>query len=49
MTIFGKLRVKCRSKQGRGSVDPAAIEEAVKDSWNELSEAIHGLDNETKD
>ena len=46
---FGKLKVKAKTKSGRGSVDPAAIIDAVKHSWNDLQTAIGTLSETEKD
>ena len=41
---FGKLKVKARCINGRGSVDASAVIDAVKNSWSDLQDAIAGLD-----
>ena len=43
---FGALKVKAKAKSGRGSVDAAAIVEAVCDCWDDLQEAIKGMSDE---
>ncbi len=47
--VFKKLNVKAKSKNGRGSLDAAAIEDAVKESWDDLSEAIRNLDDDEQE
>ena len=37
---FGKLKVKAKVKTGRGSVDSAAVIDAVKNTWGDLQKAI---------
>ena len=41
---FGKLKVKAKAKSGRGSVDAAAVIDAVKNTWGGLQEAINAMD-----
>ena len=40
---FGTLKIKAKAKSGRGSVDAAAIEEAVIEMWDEIVEATNNL------
>ena len=43
---FGHLKVKAKAKSGRGSTDAAAVEDAVKESWDALKDALDGLSAE---
>ena len=43
---FGHLKVKAKAKSGRGSTDAAAVEDAVKESWEALKDALDGLSTE---
>ena len=42
---FGKLKVKAKAKNGRGSLDAQLIEEALSDSWDTLQEALQEQDD----
>ena len=46
---FGKLKVKAKTKSGRGSVDPASIIDAVCSSWKDLQNAIKTMSPEEQD
>ena len=46
---FGKLKVKARCKAARGSVNAEAVVEALTETWDDLSEAVNGLDQEEQD
>ena len=46
---FGKLKVKAKTKSGRGSVDPAAIIDAVCGAWKDLQNAINTMNPEEQD
>ena len=46
---FGRLRVKARCKPGRGSVDASAVIDAMINTWDDLREAIDGLEDAEKD
>ena len=43
---FGKLVIKARVKRGRGSTDAEAIEEAIKDCWDDVQTALESLSPE---
>ena len=43
---FGKLKVKAKVKSGRGSVDAAAVIDAVTNTWDDLQKAIGTMSNE---
>ena len=40
---FGKLKVKCRMRGARGTMDANSIFKAVIDSWKDLAEACGNL------
>ena len=43
---FGHLKVKCKAKSDRGTTDVAAVEDAVKESWVALKDALDTLSTE---
>ena len=46
---FGKLKVKAKAKSGRGSVDAAAVIDAVMNTWADLQKAITAMDPSDQD
>ena len=40
---FAQLKVAAKTKAGRGSADAQAVIEALKDSWDDLAEAIKNM------
>ena len=46
---FGKLKVKARCKAARGSVNAEAVVEALTETWDDLREAVDGLEDSEKD
>ena len=46
---FGAMRVKCKSKSGRGTFDAGVVVEAMMEHWKALQSAIEEMGEEKQD
>ena len=48
MPLF-KLRFRCQARCGRGSVDAPTVIEALKETWDDLQEALNNMEESERE